>query len=413
MSGEGTLQQSIASRRPSLAYVVLAGSLTALFWLRWGGIRKGIWVDLDVYIRGAAAVMRHEPLYTVTVHGLPFTYPPFAAVLFVPFELLGSVSARWILTVASIVCYVLVLVVCARRLRMNLANAGLVGLAGLTFEPFMRNILLGQINIVLIALIVVDCFVLPPRYKGSLIGVATGIKLLPGVFILFLVLKRDWWAALRCVVAFAATVAVGGVFAPRDSWQFWSGGFINLSRFGSEAIIGGDNQSLTGAVMRFSRDVSPPPLLLFLLSVGVMVLGLIAARRQIDSGNDVAGLVCIAFASLLASPISWTHHWIWAVIALLVLVQDRRRVVAGFMGAIFVVGPMWFAPRGQLLELKHNWWQVSVCLSYVLVGLAVLILFATARQRFTAREGSVWDDATGGDPTGGRTFGEASRTHRR
>jgi len=174
---------------------------------------------------------------------------------------------------------------------MNLANAGLVGLAGLSFEPFVRDILLGQINIVLIALIVVDCFVLPARYRGILIGVATGIKLLPGVFILFLILKRDWWAALRCVVAFAATVAVGGVFAPRDSWEFWSGGFINLSRFGSEAIIGGDNQSLSAAFMRLSRDLSPPPILMLLLSVAAMALGLIAAKRQIDSGNDVAGLV--------------------------------------------------------------------------------------------------------------------------
>ena len=393
--------------------MVLAGSLGALLWLRWVGIRKGIWVDLDVYVRGAAAVMRHEPLYTVSMHGLPFTYPPFAAVLFVPLELLGSVSARWTLTVVSIACYVLVLVVCARRLRMNLANAGLVGLAGLSFEPFVRNILLGQINIVLIALIVVDCFVLPARYRGILIGVATGIKLLPGVFILFLILKRDWWAALRCVVAFAATVAVGGVFAPRDSWEFWSGGFINLSRFGSEAIIGGDNQSLSAAFMRLSRDLSPPPILMLLLSVAAMALGLIAAKRQIDSGNDVAGLVSIAFGSLLASPISWTHHWVWAVPALLVLVHGRRRVASVVLGAVFVSGPMWFAPRLHFVELHQNWWQAAACVSYVSVGLAILIFFATVRQRVAARERSAWDDATGGDPTGGRTFGEASRTHRR
>jgi len=357
--------------------------------------------------------MRHEPLYTVSMHGLPFTYPPFAAVLFVPLELLGSVSARWTLTVVSIACYVLVLVVCARRLRMNLANAGLVGLAGLSFEPFVRNILLGQINIVLIALIVVDCFVLPARYRGILIGVATGIKLLPGVFILFLILKRDWWAALRCVVAFAATVAVGGVFAPRDSWEFWSGGFINLSRFGSEAIIGGDNQSLSAAFMRLSRDLSPPPILMLLLSVAAMALGLIAAKRQIDSGNDVAGLVSIAFGSLLASPISWTHHWVWAVPALLVLVHGRRRVASVVLGAVFVSGPMWFAPRLHFVELHQNWWQAAACVSYVSVGLAILIFFATVRQRVAARERSAWDDATGGDPTGGRTFGEASRTHRR
>jgi alpha-1,2-mannosyltransferase len=133
--------------------VTLVGLVGALLWLRWGVIRKGIWIDLDVYIRGAVAVMRHEPLYGVSVQGQFFTYPPFAALFFVPLELLQSVTARWALTVASIGCYVLVVVVCARRLRINLAIAAMVGLVGLTFEPIARNILLGQINLVLVALV--------------------------------------------------------------------------------------------------------------------------------------------------------------------------------------------------------------------------------------------------------------------
>ena len=361
---------------------MIVASLVAVFlWFRWAGIRKGIWIDLDVYIRGAAAVMRHEPLYGVSVQGQPFTYTPFAAVFFVPLELLGNVDARWVLTAASIGCYLLVVVVCARRLRMTPASAGMVGLAGLAFEPFARNILLGQINLVLVALVVVDLFVVPARYRGMLIGLAAGIKLVPGAFILFLLLKKEWTAALRSLGAFVVTIGLGAVFAPRDSWQFWSGGFINLTRFGADAVIRGDNQSLTGALMRLSRDVSPPPIFTLLLSLGVMALGLVAAKRQIGSGNDVAGLVCIAFASLLASPISWTHHWVWAVIALLVLVQSRHRVAAALFGLIFVIGPMWFAPRGRLLELQHNWWQVAACASYVLVGLAFLILFLARQDR--------------------------------
>jgi len=392
--------------------VIVASVVAVLLWLRWGGIRKGIWIDLDVYIRGATAIMRHEPLYGVSVQGQPFTYPPFAAVFFVPLELFGNVNARWLLTAASIGCYLVVVVVCARRIRMSLASAGLVGLAGLAFEPFARNILLGQINLVLAALVVVDLFVVPARYRGILIGLAAGIKLIPGAFILFLVLKREWAAVLRSVAAFTVTIGLGAVFAPRDSWQYWSGGFINLSRFGADAVIRGDNQSLTGAFMRLSRDISPPSIVTLLLSVSVMALGLVAAKRQIDSGDDVAGLVCIAFASLLASPISWTHHWVWAVIALLVLVQGGHRMAAAWFGVIFVIGPMWFAPRGQLLELQHNWWQRAACVSYVVAGLGFLVFFAV-RQRVSASDGWVCDDATGGDPTVGRTSSESSRTRRR
>ena len=413
LSGDGTLQHSTASRRPALVYVVVAIVVAALIWLRWGGIRKGIWIDLDVYIRGAAAVMHNEPLYGVRVQGMPFIYTPFAALFFIPLELLGNDGARWALTALSISSYLLVIAVCARRLRMTLISAGLIGAAGLAFEPFARNILLGQINLVLVALIVVDLFVVPARYRGMLIGLAAGIKLVPGTFILFLVLKREWGAALRSVGAFAVTIGLGTMLAPRDSWQFWTGGFMHLSRFGSDAVIRGDNQSLTGALMRLSHDVSPPVVLTLFLSVSVMALGVVAAKRQIDSGNDVAGLVCLAFASLLASPVSWTHHWVWAVIALLVLVQGRHRVAAVFLGVIFVIGPMWFTPRGQLLELQHNWLQMAACLSYVIVGLIFLAFFLSVRQRVAPPDRGVCDDATGGEPAVGRTFGEGSRTGRR
>jgi alpha-1,2-mannosyltransferase len=377
--GEAAVHPSVAGRRPTLAHVIVASVAGALVWLRWGGLRKGIWVDLDVYIRGAAAVIRHEHLYSVSVHGLPFTYPPFAAVLYVPLEVLGTVGARWVLTAASIGCYVVVIVVCARRLQMSLAMGAIIGVAGLAFEPFLRTILLGQINLVLLALVVVDALVIPPRYRGMLIGLAAGIKILPGAFIFFLVLKREWGAVGRAVAAFAVTVAVGAVFAPHDSWLFWKGGFINLSRWGPETMIGGDNQSLSAAFMRLSRDISPSTILMLLMSAGVMGLGLVAAKRQIETGNDVNGLVCIAFASLLASPISWTHHWVWAVPALLVLAAGRHRVAAAVLGTVFVTGPMWFAPRGHFVELRDNWWQAAACVSYVAVGLAYLIFFAMSR----------------------------------
>ena len=111
----------------------------------------------------------------MSVQGQYFTYPPFAAVFFVPLELLGDFGARLALTLASIGCYVVVVVVCARRLRMNVAAAAIVGLIGLSLEPFARTFLLGQINLVLLALVVIDCLVVPARYRGMLIGIAAGI----------------------------------------------------------------------------------------------------------------------------------------------------------------------------------------------------------------------------------------------
>ena len=115
-----------------------------------------------------------------------------------------------------------------------------------------------------------------------------------------------------------------------------------------------------------------PSVLVLLISIGAMTLGLVAAKRQLDSGNDVNALVCIAFGSLLVSPISRTHHWVWAVLALMVLVQGRHHVVAAVLAAVFVIAPMWLAPRGHFLELKDNWWQAAACVAYLVVALTYL-----------------------------------------
>ena len=88
---------------------------------------------------------------------------------------------------------------------------------------------------------------------------------------------------------------------------------------------------------------------------------------------------------LLARVVVDCHHWVWAVIALLVLVQSRRRVGAAVLGSIFVIGPMWLAGPGQWRELRFNWWQAAACVSYVVVGLTYLICYAISRQPSEAR----------------------------
>jgi hypothetical protein len=85
---------------------------------------------------------------------------------------------------------------------------------------------------------------------------------------------------------------------------------------------------------------------------------------------------------------SWTHHWVWAVLDMLVLVQGRRRVAAAVLGAVFLIGPMWFTPRGQFLELKDDWWQAAACVSYLVIGLAYLVFFAASRPSSGARSTS-------------------------
>ena len=92
----------------------------------------------------------------------------------------------------------------------------------LGLEPVLQTIEFGQINLLLMALVAVDCLVERPRWpRGLLIGIAAAIKLTPAVFLLYLLLRRDFRAAATVVVSGAVATAIGFLVAPAESWKFW------------------------------------------------------------------------------------------------------------------------------------------------------------------------------------------------
>ena len=152
------------SRLVSWAGVFLA--VVALFWLRWSGVNSGNWADLDVYARGAQVIVAGAPLYEPQASVLPFTYSPFAAVFFTPLHLLNSTGARWVFTLGSLVSYLVAVGAFGWRLRLPRRHLVLVALAGMALEPFVRTMLLGQVNLYLMAAVVVDCLVIRSSHRG-------------------------------------------------------------------------------------------------------------------------------------------------------------------------------------------------------------------------------------------------------
>src|SRR5688572_23566660 len=91
-------------------------------------------------------------------------------------------------------------------------------------------------------------------------------------------------------------------------------------------------------------------------------------------GERLLAVCAMGIASLLASPISWTHHWVWFLpcgVALASVVARRWNTHRAWSGAaavglaiwvaVFAVGPMWRAPSrltptawGELTELHHT-----------------------------------------------------------
>ena len=313
-------------------------------------------MDLHVYYTGGL-VARHvrpywdphraSPLYDwprSMAHGKFFTYPPFAALLFsvvsfLPWTLLArlSLAANVVFLLASAWFTFGLLGYRAGRARAGAAL--LLTAAVFLAEPVLRDLYLGQVNLALMALVLWD-FSQPDRrwWKGAWIGIAAGIKLVPLIFIIYLLLIRRFRQAAVACGGFAVTVLAGYVVLPSDSHRWWLHEvFADSSRV--VLFIGQEsNQSLRGLITRLAGSTSAGVAPWLAAAAIVTVLGLGAAVLLARAGHEAAGVLACALAGLLISPVSWDHHWVWivpgvAVAAHYAVVAMRPRMAHGWLQA--------------------------------------------------------------------------------
>lgn len=349
-------------------------------------------VDLDVYRLGSAALLHGEALYgTLPPTGdgqlLLFTYPPFAAILLAPLSVLPYWAACLLVTLLTMGLLALVLVTVLRALgaRCDWQRVAALLLAAEVLEPVLRTVYAGQIDLLLLALVVLDVLVDTPRWpRGLLIGIAAAIKLTPAVFLLYFLLRRDGRAALTAVVTFLAATALGFLLAGADSVRYWTGALWDTGRVGEPTYAG--DQSLLGLLARLGVPPDARTAWWLPLVALVLVLTALGVRRALAAGERVVALGLNAVGGLLVSPISWTHHWVWAVVVLLGWAELARRTrrrgfmaLTGVGAALFVAGPQWWWPRGGEVESRWNFVQQLTGNGYVLFGLVVLFTAVVAR----------------------------------
>lgn len=333
--------------------------------------------DFEVYWRAAVDLRTGAPIYSGP-RFLPFTYPPFAAVVYLPFGLLPLSVAQWVHFVESALCAVLVL----GLLRAHDGSLPLwwLGLAVLTL-PVLRTLQLGQVNLLVFALVLIDVLVLPPRWRGVLLGVAAGLKLTPAFLVLVYVLRGDWAAVARCAVVAAATVGVGWAVAPDASASYWLRLLWQTGRVGDPGYA--DNQSLVGALLR----LGPGGLTTVVTAVFVaaaLVVGLLAARRRTRAGDDMGALIVVMLTSTLVLPISWTHHWLGALLLAAHLWPRRPRRSTGLL-LLLSLEPAWIWERFS--QGSTGLVYGSLTATYTVVGLVAVTVLALG-GRLPGRPGS-------------------------
>jgi len=313
--------------------VAAAISLTALVLVIYAD-RGNLWqmIDLRVYLWAGQAARTSPDVYRLRYDGLlSFTYTPFALTICRAASFLSIAAARWVLTIATVAAmglsaWLALGIAGQRRTTGRLGLALLLGAIVLWLEPVQQTLAFGQVNAVLMVVVLAD-LALPERcwLKGIGVGLAAGFKLTPAIFIGYLVLTRQWRAAVVAAATFAATVGYGFLAMPAAAHQYWLGGlFADTSRLGNVSYLA--NQSLYGALSRVLR-LSGPGLWRVWLPVGltVAVAGLTLAtwahRRQLR----LLAVAATAVTGLLVSPVSWSHHWVWIAVVVVALADLALR----------------------------------------------------------------------------------------
>lgn len=295
-----------------------------------------LYPDLRVYVVGGAAAAHPGTLYDAfSIDGvgqhLPFTYPPFAAILCYPLHLAPFVFISFLWTAATVAALYGVV-----RISQRMTGGGsrrvamLWTTAAMWFEPVRSTLDLGQVNVFLLLAVLYAAYSSRWWLSGLLIGAAAGIKLTPAIAGIYLVGMRRWAAVCASVAAFVATIGLAALVAPQDTKLYFTQLLGDVRRIGT--VDYAPNQSWQGTISRIVGYDVGRGLLLLIAICGTAVLAVYAWRAlgANPAGRDALGsLLVVQLFGLTASPISWAHHWVWVVPLMIWLFHGRWRDAPG------------------------------------------------------------------------------------
>ncbi|MDR6987827.1 alpha-1,2-mannosyltransferase [Paenarthrobacter nitroguajacolicus] len=408
---------SLALRLLPLAAVAVPVWMMLADWAKQG-------LDFSVYWFGGSilneAGTSPSDLYGPTVASaggpqLPFTYPPFAALVFGLLARLPQVSALMLFNVAGVALAAWVAVTIVRYwsakpdLRSALASAtscwiaaGLF-LAVLLLGPWRETLAFGQVNIILMGLMVIDLLGGMSKRRGFraagfLVGVAAGIKLTPLVFGLYFLMRKDWRGLATMSIGFAATVLLGWLLRPTESLQFWLDILPDTSRIGGAGYV--DNLSIKGTLLHFGVPHDAVTLPWLALSLATIVVAALLIRAASAQGARVIAISTTALAMLLISPVSWSHHWVWMAVVLPAFAWTiketprRYRAQRLVMGAVLAVSTVvfFFSPKtiglalgSPDLNVQTPGLWIMASSAGVFCAAAILVCWLVALRRHSIR----------------------------
>jgi alpha-1,2-mannosyltransferase len=305
------------------------------------------WFDLRVYYGTIDAWAHHDGrIYDYLVPGTTygFTYPPFAALSMLPMALVGlhtAIAIGLLLNLAALAAVVWILVGPALR-RYGWFGFAMAACLLALFEPVRDTFSFGQVNLLLLALVLSDAWLLSTgrgRRAGVGIGLAAAIKLTPAIFIGMLLLARRWRAAAVATAVAAAATALAARVAPDASRFYWTHALWDTDRIGRLGYV--SNQSLQGVLARLVAPGEPSKALWATSALVVLCVWAWRTSRAVADEDWIAAFALTGLTACLVSPITWVHHLVWLLPSFAVLLRRHRPRIAGILYAILCSSVVW------------------------------------------------------------------------
>ena len=372
--------------------------------------------DFEVYFYGGSRVLETgeagvNELYAPR-DGLPFTYPPFAALLFAVLAALGQSVGSLVFITTALLGAAVVSAWLARhyfglgRWRDAFADwrfraVALAGTAAiLLLGPWRDTFDFGQINIILMGLVLAD-FALYGKSRagelrwpaGLLIGIAAGIKLTPLAFGLYFLVRRDFKALGWMAAGFFGSIAAAWALLPAASVTFWTKILPDTGRIGGPGYV--DNLSVKGLLLHLGMPDSGLTSMVWLaLSLALAAVAALVIKWAVEADENFVAVSATAVLMLLISPVSWSHHWVWMAVALPCMAFAMHRVpsrdgkmrragwiIVAFSALAFYLTPKYLAVLAGAQEWgkdPQTQWQLIVASLGVVCGMAMMVYWALA-----------------------------------
>lgn len=338
-------------------------------------------IDLQVYVYAVKDMLAGKDIFATTTPfwNLYFIYPPIAAILMTPLAFGPYALWQVVWTGGLVWAQQSVLKRCGAPRGWKL---GLIGIAVLlAVEPIRTTLGYGQVNTILMALVIADLLPDAPGERrripqGTLIGLAAAIKLTPALFVIFAILIGKTRVAITAMISFAVFTGIGAILLFRETLVFFGGLSGGDTRTASPLYTG--NQSLLGVFFRLGDSSRVTGLVGLAVSAVLAVLGCLVAAHWWRHEEKVFAVAIVGLTTCLASPLSWTHHYVWILPLGMAVLSPGVPRWARYLGGFWVVWvcvclPLAVLPYGGGRERQFDFLQQLVANLGPIIGVILVV----------------------------------------